>query len=80
MAEYIRQDHHLPHGSLEPTITNGDRIRMMTDEELAEMLYNIDGDENWDSVPVTMIMGHAFLDEGEVLEWLGKEAKDEHTD
>lgn len=37
-SSYVRQDHHLPHGSLEPTITNGDRIRMMTDEELAEKL------------------------------------------
>lgn len=40
MAEYIRQDHHLPHGSLEPHITNADRIRMMSDEELANYLFN----------------------------------------
>ena len=40
MAEYIRQDHHLPHGSLEPSITNGDRLRMMADEEMASFMQN----------------------------------------
>ena len=35
---YVRQDHHFPHGSLEPHITNADRIRAMTDEELAELV------------------------------------------
>lgn len=39
---YARQDHHLPHGSLEPHITNADRIRAMTDEELAEWMEELD--------------------------------------
>ena len=44
-SSYIRQDHHLPHGSLEPHITNADRIRAMSDEELAHaILYDFESE------------------------------------
>ena len=43
-SSYVRQDHHLQHGSLEPHITNADRIRAMTDEELAEWVVAVQQD------------------------------------
>lgn len=63
MAEYIRQDHHLPHGSLEPHITNGDRIRQMTDEELANFLCYLQ---------IAYDLQNPLM----MLEWLRKEAED----
>lgn len=69
---YARQDHHLPHGSLEPHITNADRIRMMTDEELAE----------WITHPKQPLyccfeFGNCGDDCSEcALKWLKKEVKD----
>lgn len=74
MAEYIRQDHHLPHGSLEPSITNGDRIRMMTDEELAEVISGLGDCDTCYLYHRRCSMNISCKDA--VLEWLRKEAED----
>ena len=64
-SSYVRQDHHLPHGSLEPHITNGDRIRMMTDEELAVFMQN-----EWLDIAICNELNSAE----KWLAWLRKEA------
>lgn len=73
MAKYIRQDHHLPHGSLEPHITNGDRVRMMTDEELAEIISSLG---NCDTCYLYLNRGCNISTscKDAVLEWLRKDA------
>lgn len=49
--------------------TNGDRIRSMTDEELAELLVSTDGDfpPNCESVPIRKLDAYW-------LDWLKKDA------
>lgn len=44
--------------------TNGDRIRAMTDEELASFMEGLSPSKNWS----------LFLDEKRWLDWLKKEA------
>ena len=81
MAEYIRQDHHLPHGSLEPHITNGDCIRQMSDEALAEWLVSIiecdDGCPCIKECGEKEEMGFCYPS---MLEWLKEEVEDGGTD
>ena len=50
-------------------ITNADRIRAMTDEELAEMLCS-----------GTCKYCHSYNKDCEILEWLRKEVDDGHTE
>ena len=72
-ASYIRQDHHLQHGSLEPHITNADRIRAMSDEELAERM------SCFECVGCPLChedcVGKSCKDA--ILEWLKKEVDDD---
>ena len=57
-------------GKTQKPITNADRIRSMTDEELAELLVSTDGDSppNCKDVPVRKI-------EAYWLDWLRQEAE-----
>lgn len=70
-SSYVRQDHHLPHGSLEAQITNADRIRSMSDEELAEWFK-----EHLLCIhcPTNEECHFARDCEGHLLEWLRKDA------
>ena len=54
-------------------ITNADRIRSMTDEELAEMLNHAQGDGYLVGIGQRKMSAY-----GNWLEWLKQEAKDEH--
>lgn len=76
MAEYSRQTHHFPHGSLEPHITNADRIRMMSDEELEKFLLEF---EYHESNLYCMKLNSCTYDDpcADCLhEWLKKEVED----
>lgn len=74
-SSYIRQDHHLPHGSLEPHITNADRIRAMSDEELARFFTT---SEAFDAFECPVPKACSYFDNCRecFLEWLKKEVDD----
>lgn len=60
-------------------VTNADRIRAMSDEELAEFLsciYTLETDDYGDFDQCTMINGHKFRATEEMLDWLKQEVDD----
>lgn len=50
-----------------PTLTNADRIRALSDEELAKWLYNF----FWN--------GRKYIHHSSILYWLQKPAEDDHA-
>ena len=61
-----------------PPKTNADRIRAMTDEELAQCMDKIASCEFCPARRERCGYGHGCIDAW--LEWLKQEAQDEHTD
>ena len=80
-SSYVRQDHHLPHDSLEPHITNADRIRSMSDEELAEFINFHTDCENCPASWGCMCSwsGDSAKCIERLLHWLRKEVEDNES-
>jgi hypothetical protein len=55
--------------------TNADRIRSMSDEELAEFLRNIRDCGDYDELK---LIGGVCMDYVSVIEWIQQPAKEEH--
>lgn len=75
-SSYIRQDHHLPHGGLEPHITNADRIRSMSDEELGEFLITTSQTDGFCPREQTQCAKHKYSCVTCVIAWLREEANE----